>query len=240
MIEATCESCGCEYQAEPVRSHRLLCGDSTESADVQRSVGCLQVEIVLADPPYNVDFDYGDATDDDKTSAQYLIWNRAWFGLAKPLAASCVVLTCGITNLPMWVADIERTHRIIAWVKENQNSRNYIGKTSGFNVWEPVLVYGKAKKCVARDSFSIPIGIQAAAEDHPCPKALPAWTRLVEDFSEPGDVIYDPFLGAGTTLVASEQTGRVCVGLEIEPRFVDVCVRRWEAVTGKTAVLAKS
>jgi DNA modification methylase len=135
----------------------------------------------------------------------------------------------------MWIADIERTHKIIAWVKENQNSRNYIGKTSGFNVWEPVLVYGKAKKCVARDSFSIPIGIQVAADGHPCPKSLEAWSRLVEDFTEHGDLIADPFMGAGTTIIAAEQLSRCAYGLEISPAYCDLTVRRWENLTGHTA-----
>ena len=217
-------------------AHRLLCGDSTRADDVERVMAGERPSVVITDPPYNVGFNYGEAVDDEKTQAAYCDWNRGWFGLARALSASCVVLTPGITNLPMWIAEIERTHRIIAWVKENQCSRNYIGTTSGFNVWEPVLVFGKAKKCVPRDSFSIPIHIQADAEGHPCPKSIKAWSWLVENFSDQKDLLYEPFSGSGTTLIACETMGRRCYAIEIEPKFVQIAVDRWEAYTGEKAV----
>jgi tRNA G10 N-methylase Trm11 len=55
--------------------------------------------------------------------------------------------------------------------------------------------------------------------------------------SNPGQAVYDPFLGSGTTLIAAETTGRVCLGMELEPRYVDVAVQRWQAFTGMTACL---
>jgi site-specific DNA-methyltransferase (adenine-specific) len=67
------------------------------------------------------------------------------------------------------------------------------------------------------------------------PVALPAW--FVRAFTDAGDVVFDPFLGSGTTLIAAEQTGRVCYGTELSPRYVDVIVRRWEEFTGRKAVL---
>lgn len=64
--------------------------------------------------------------------------------------------------------------------------------------------------------------------------------RPIENNSKPGDAVYDPFLGSGTTLIAAEMTGRRCYGLEISPAYCDVIVRRWEEFTGKTATLADS
>jgi DNA modification methylase len=58
---------------------------------------------------------------------------------------------------------------------------------------------------------------------------------MVRNSSRTGEVVLDPFLGSGSTLVAAEQLGRRCYGLDLDPRYVDVAVRRWEAVTGKTA-----
>ena len=55
--------------------------------------------------------------------------------------------------------------------------------------------------------------------------------------SNPGQAVYDPFLGSGTTLIAAETTGRVCLAMELEPRYVDVAVRRWQAFTGMKACL---
>lgn len=214
--------------------HRLLCGDATDAATVARA--CVEIpEIALTDPPYNVDFDYGDKFDDAKPQADYVAWNRSWFGLVRPLVKSCLVLTVGITNLPMWLADIERTHRIITWVKENQCSRNYIGKTSGFNIWEPILVYGKAKTCVSRDSFNSPIHIQPDTGSHPCPKSIKAWSWLVEAFTVRNDLLFDPFMGSGTTLIAAHQLGRRSTGLELDPKYCDVAVQRWQNLTGKVA-----
>ncbi len=61
--------------------------------------------------------------------------------------------------------------------------------------------------------------------------------RSLTNSSRPGDLVLDPFLGSGTTLIAAEQTGRVCYGMEIDPRYCDVIVRRWEEFTGRKAVL---
>ncbi len=61
--------------------------------------------------------------------------------------------------------------------------------------------------------------------------------RPIQNNSGSGDAVYDPFLGSGTTLIAAETTGRTCFAVELEPRFVDVAVRRWEAFTGKEASL---
>jgi DNA modification methylase len=58
--------------------------------------------------------------------------------------------------------------------------------------------------------------------------------------SKPGDTVYEPFLGSGTTLIAAEATGRVCLAVEIDPLYVDVAVRRWQAFTGKPATLLAS
>ena len=54
--------------------------------------------------------------------------------------------------------------------------------------------------------------------------------------SPPGELVYDPFLGSGTSLIAAEMTGRICCGLEISPAYVDVIVRRWQAFTGRNAI----
>jgi len=59
----------------------------------------------------------------------------------------------------------------------------------------------------------------------------------MQNNSNPGQAVYDPFLGSGTTLIAAETTGRVCLGMELEPRYVDVAVRRWQAFTGLDACL---
>jgi DNA modification methylase len=60
--------------------------------------------------------------------------------------------------------------------------------------------------------------------------------RPIANNSRPGQAIYDPFLGSGTSVIAAEMTGRVCCGIELNPAYVDVVVRRWQVFTGRTAI----
>lgn len=66
-------------------------------------------------------------------------------------------------------------------------------------------------------------------------KPIPLFDRLIRNSTEVGDVVYDPFGGSGTTLLACEQAGRRCITVEIAPKYCDVILRRWEALTGRTA-----
>lgn len=75
--------------------------------------------------------------------------------------------------------------------------------------------------------------------DHPTAKPVELVTRCLANSSRAGDIVYEPFSGSGTTLMACEQMGRRCYALEVDPRYVDVAVARWEAFTGRTAVLAE-
>jgi len=68
---------------------------------------------------------------------------------------------------------------------------------------------------------------------------MPIWEWLMQRGSvHEGDIVLDPFVGSGTTIIAAEKLNRRCYAMEIEPRYVDVCIRRWEAFTGRKAVLA--
>jgi len=77
-------------------------------------------------------------------------------------------------------------------------------------------------------------------KDHPTPKNLEMCADAIRDVTVRGDIILDPFLGSGTTLIAAELTSRCCVGIELDPPYVDVCIRRWQNFTGKDAVLAST
>ena len=67
-------------------------------------------------------------------------------------------------------------------------------------------------------------------------KPVALWAQAVTDGSRNGEIVFDPFLGSGTTVIAAEQLGRKCYGMEISPQYCDVIVKRWEQVTGKTAI----
>ena len=73
--------------------------------------------------------------------------------------------------------------------------------------------------------------------DHPTQKPVELMRRPIVNHTKRGELVYDPFLGSGTTLVAAEMTGRVCCGLELDPKYVDVIIGRWQELAGKKAVL---
>jgi DNA modification methylase len=102
--------------------------------------------------------------------------------------------------------------------------------------------YGKAGENSTIWSCPSPKFIFSGSEkeekfDHPTQKPMEVMRRPILNHTLPGESLYDPFLGSGTTLIAAEQTGRVCFGVELDPKYVDVICRRWQQYTGKQAVL---
>lgn len=171
-------------------------------------------DLVLTDPPYNVGLEYceGDRRVD------YLDWCKSWFSLLPRPA----IFTCGSVNLGMWF-EIEPPLWTCAWVKTNQCSFTKLG---GPNMWEPVIVYGKPDKIVDRDVWIVPIAGQDECEGHPCPKSLRFWKALTNSFSSPGQIILDPFMGSGTSLVAAKNLDRCAIGIEIEERYCELAALR--------------
>ena len=86
--------------------------------------------------------------------------------------------------------------------------------------------------------WTISSGNQDTETVHGTQKPVECMRRPMLNNSAPGDAVYDPFLGSGTTLIAAETTSRICISAELDPRYVDVAVRRWQAFTGKDALLA--
>jgi hypothetical protein len=85
--------------------------------------------------------------------------------------------------------------------------------------------------------WTIPSGGQDAETQHGTQKPVECMRRPMLNHTAPGEAIYDPFLGSGTTLIAAETTGRVCLAVELDPCYVDVAIRRWQAFTGAKATL---
>ena len=71
---------------------------------------------------------------------------------------------------------------------------------------------------------------------HPTQKPLELFLRPIDFHTEPGDILYEPFLGSGTQLIAAEKLGRVCYAMEREPKYVDISIQRWEVFTGEKAI----
>ena len=86
--------------------------------------------------------------------------------------------------------------------------------------------------------WQIPNRDQDAKTVHGTQKPVECMRRPMLNNSSPGQAVYEPFMGSGTTLIAAETTGRVCLGIELNPAYVDVALERWQAFSGKTAILA--
>ena len=181
----------------------------------------------MTDPPYGIGFKY--ASHDDAREKWFPLMN-AVVPLMRAAAPFVVMPCCGLDRMDWWY----RTHRpdwLICWYK---GSPGHLAPV-GFNDWEAVLVWGKPPKQM-HDYFQTRCGFEI--DGHPCPKPV-AWAAwLVERATIDGDTILDPFLGSGTTLIAAEQLGRRCFGIEIEPRYCDVIVERWQNLTGGKATRA--
>ena len=134
-------------------------------------------------------------------------------------------------NLAMWLT-IEPKMKVGVWYKKNATTFGTIAKTS---VWEPLLFYGDFREHKADfDVFEIPNQLQSEKKYHKSVKQINLLRTLVENYSS--DLVVDPFGGCGTTLIACEQTNRSCYMMEIEPRYVQVIINRWEAYTGQKAI----
>lgn len=195
------------YQDEWTTIYNADCRDVLPQLD--------KVDLVLTDPPYNVGLNYCDG---DKRN-DYKEWCKSWFNLlSEPIA-----LTPGMVNLNMW-HDIKQPYWTMAWLKSNQCSSSALG---GFNVWEPILIYGKIKKHVPQDALLTDISTnQVVCGDHPCPKDEKSWTKITEYLTKKDWLILDPFLGSGTTCFCAKKLGRKSIGVEISEKYCEISAKR--------------
>jgi DNA modification methylase len=229
--------------------HRLLCGDSTVATDVERLlVGGVPL-LMVTDPPYGVQYDpkwraeagvnrsrekLGRVQNDDRAD-----WREAW--------ALFPGMVAYVWHSGLHAAEVQESLEVSGFEMRSQIiwAKDRFALSRGHYHWqhEPCwyAVRKGGKGHWAGDHSQTTVWRIPAREDsghgHGTQKPVECMRRPIENNSSPGQLVYDPFLGSGTTLIAAEQTGRVCYGMEIDPRYCDVIVRRWEEFTGKKAVL---
>jgi site-specific DNA-methyltransferase (adenine-specific) len=227
--------------------HRLLCGDSTKAEDVERLMDGQRADLMLTDPPYNVDYtgktkDALKVANDSMGDTDFRKFLAACFaeafGSMKP-GASFYVFHADIEgyNFRGAVKDCGQVVRqCLIWQKDVM----VFGRQDYQWQHEPCL-YGW-KEGAAHGWYSdrkqttlLRFDRPKRSEEHPTMKPVAMFAYLMGNSTAPQGLAYDPFLGSGTTLVAAEQLGRTCYGMEISPAYCDVIVKRWETLTGQKA-----
>jgi DNA modification methylase len=228
--------------------HRIGCGDSTDVQAVAALLGQDKPQLMVTDPPYGVSYDpawrhrvgvnrssrIGKVRNDERAD-----WEAAW----KLFPGNIVYVWHGALHATTVADSLERQgfgiRAQIIWAKE----RLVIGRGDYHWQHEPCWYAVRSKGHWTGDRkqttlWTIPSGGQDTETAHGTQKPVECMRRPMLNNSKAGDVIYDPFLGSGTTLIAAEATGRTCLASELDPIYVDVAIRRWQAFTGKQAMLA--
>lgn len=241
-------------------NHRLMCGDSTSLTDVQTLMGGAQADMLLTDPPYNVDYQ-GTAGKIKNDNMEDSAFRRF---LTECLSNASAVMKPG-APFYVWHADSEgynfrgacrdsnlRVRQCLIWVKNSL----VLGRQDYQWKHEPCL-YGEVEidedehdPCLygwkngkkhyffknRRQTTVLNFDKPRKSAEHPTMKPIKLFDYQMQCSSKPGDNILDLFAGSGTTIMACEQNGRNAYCMELDPRFVDVIIKRWEAFTGQKAV----
>jgi hypothetical protein len=208
-------------KSEPGRAHRIICGNSLDERTVDRLVREDKVAMMLTDPPYNVDYKYTGGGNDKRDAQEYRDFCTAYMHVARRFTTLQVV-TPGKgneRNYPDWID-------YVVWYKGFAFTHGRVSRTL---VTEPCLVFGTKPKNKWYPTDYIHarnLVLKDAGRHHTCPKPVELFEKLIEPMTDRGDVVYDAFLGSGTTLLAAEKIGRICYGVELDPLYVAVILQR--------------
>jgi DNA modification methylase len=250
-----------------LQQHRLYCGSALESACYQRLLTRDRAQMVFTDPPYNVpihghasgrgavkhrEFVMGSGEMSDAQFTEFLSTSLTQISLFADNGAICFVcMDWRHTQHLLTAAEAITLKNICVWVKSNSGMGSLYRSQHEF-----IFVF----KCGAADHINnVELGkhgrnrsnvwqyrgINSFGSDrsefltvHPTVKPVALVADAIKDCSKRGDLILDPFGGSGTTMMAAEKTKRRAALMELDPRYVDTIVRRWQALTGKAAVCA--
>ncbi|MEE3101634.1 MAG: DNA methyltransferase, partial [Pseudomonadota bacterium] len=222
--------------------HRLLCGDATDPEAVSRLLGDVRPHLMATDPPYGVSYDpaWRNATGGAKTRRIGKVlnddradWREAWALFPGEVAYVWHgALHAGAVAESLAATGFEIRSQVI-WAKER------LVMSRGHYHWqhEPCwyAVRGKGHWSGGRKQttlWRIASRDQDTETIHGTQKPVECMRRPLLNNSSRGQAVYEPFSGSGTTLIAAETTGRACLAMELDPAYVDVAVRRWEAFAG--------
>jgi len=200
----------------PFEENTIVVGDCLDIM-AQMPDGC--VDLVFADPPYHVGFKYGGQSDVEFMEIEAPLLVEELCRLSPR-----VLITTGMKRLadfakmsPQWT---------LGWFKPGSTRQSGL---RGFNTWEPIFFWGQLIRPVYQDAVRLPdIAHHADDIDFPCPKPRALMRWLIDEFSDGGHLIFDPFMGSGTTAVVADRLGRKFFGCDINPDYVEMALERLE------------
>ncbi len=237
--------------------HRLLCGDSTNLKDVLRLMGTDKAALVATDPPYLVDYT-GERPNDsgkDWTASYREIDIKDADGFFRAVFVNVLEVLGPKGAIYCWHAhkrcgDIQRIwrelgildHQQIIWVKPTP----VFGRVYWHFRHEPCVMGWKQGDKPDHDGVHDHDSVwecdwdgkaRVVGTEHPTEKPVELFVRPIKKHTHVGDVVFEPFSGSGSQIIAAERTGRRCRAIEISPPFVDVAIKRWQKATGQEATL---
>ena len=256
----TCRRCGKRYCAAVQSRHRLLCGDARSAEDMARLMDASLADLVWTDPPYGVAIasrvgtsrgmssaqaraeGHRGIANDDMSVPDHVAFLRTAFEVALSACKPGAVWYVAAPHGPMGVAfsivlhELDIWHSSLVWVKDSmvisRLDYHYRHEVLYYG-WKPGGAHHPVPDRCQTSVFELPR--PKRSEAHPTMKPVELVRRHIENSSDCGQAVLDPFAGSGSTLIAAQQTGRRAFLMEIDPVFVDVAVQRWEQFTGGKA-----
>lgn len=228
--------------------HRLLCGNSTQEDDVMRLMNNQYADMLLTDPPYNVDYEgtAGKIKNDNMNETEfYNLLIDAFKNMHSVAKAGCPIYvfhadTEGLNFRNAFKNAGFKLAQCLVWVKNTfvMGRQDYQWKH------EPILYgwkEGKAHYFIDNRSQNTVLEFDKPTRnaEHPTMKPIDLLVYLIKNSSKENNLIVDLFGGSGSSLIAAEQTNRICYAMELDPRYCDVIIKRWETLTGQKAELEK-
>ena len=225
--------------------HRVICGDSTKSETYDQLLGDKKANLVVTDPPYNVDVEEtaGKILNDNMSDGDFYQFLLSMFTQVEnhmETDASIYVFHADTEGLNFRKAFKDAGFYLSGCCIWKKNSL-VLGRSPYQWQHEPCL-YGWKKKgkhqwfSDRKQTTIWEYDRPKSSKDHPTMKPIQLMAYPIQNSSMRGTVVLDPFLGSGSTLMAADQTGRICYGIELDEKFVDVIVKRYIEVTGDTEV----
>lgn len=228
--------------------HRLMCGDSTDEATVTRLMNGAKADMVFTDPPYGIDFvsDSGKKIQNDNLSKKELVeFNKKWQKTAFYASNDNVFMLAWASPRLFHLLDFDGDWQFFRLLTMYKSNRISFPHGAWINKTEPCLVFTKGKPQISTKNYLDDCYVythdkeshQDSNVGHPTPKPVKMIVEHLTACILPNNSILDLFGGSGATLIAAEQTDRTCYMMELDPKYCDVIIKRWETLTGLKAEL---